>query len=40
MVNYTAKYTKIETVDIAQLVKWPEVVTELRASKNAVRRSS
>lgn len=28
MVNYTAKYTKIETGYMGQLVEWPEVVTE------------
>jgi len=26
--NYTAKYTKISSGYIGQLVKWPEVVTE------------
>lgn len=26
--NYTAKYTKIESGYMAQLVEWPEVVTE------------
>ena len=28
MVNYTAKYTKISTGYMGQLVEWPEVVTE------------
>ena len=28
MVNYTAKYTKIETGYMGQLVDWPEVITE------------
>ena len=28
MVNYTAKYTRIETGYMGQLVEWPEVVTE------------
>ena len=28
MVNYTAKYTKIESGHLGQLVEWPEVVTE------------
>jgi len=28
MVNYTAKYTKIDSGYIGQLVEWPEVVTE------------
>ncbi|MCK4905249.1 type II toxin-antitoxin system HicB family antitoxin [bacterium] len=26
--NYTAKYTKIESGYMAQLVEWPEIVTE------------
>ena len=26
--NYTAKYTKIESGYMAQLIEWPEVVTE------------
>lgn len=26
--NYTAKYTKIESGYIGQLVEWPEVITE------------
>ena len=26
--SYTAKYTKLETVYMGQLVEWPEVVTE------------
>ncbi|MDO8673304.1 MAG: type II toxin-antitoxin system HicB family antitoxin [Dehalococcoidia bacterium] len=30
MVNFTAKYTKIETGYLGQLVEWPEVVTEGR----------
>ena len=28
MVNYTAKYTKIQSGYMGQLVEWPEVVTE------------
>ena len=28
MVNYTAKYTKIESGYLGQLIEWPEVVTE------------
>ena len=28
MVNYTAKYTKIDSGYLGQLVEWPEVVTE------------
>ncbi len=28
MVNYTAKYTKISSGYLGQLVEWPEVVTE------------
>ena len=28
MTNYTAKYTKIESGYMGQLVEWPEVVTE------------
>jgi predicted RNase H-like HicB family nuclease len=28
MVNYTAKYTKIELGYMDQLIEWPEVVTE------------
>ena len=28
MTNYTAKYTKIETGYMGQLIEWPEVVTE------------
>lgn len=28
MTNYTAKYTKIDTVYMGQLIAWPEVVTE------------
>ncbi len=30
MINYTAKYTKIEAGYMGQLVEWPEVVTEGR----------
>jgi len=30
MVNYTAKYTKITSGYMGQLVEWPEVVTEGR----------
>jgi predicted RNase H-like HicB family nuclease len=28
MVNYTAKYTKIESGYMGRLVEWPEVITE------------
>ena len=28
MINYTAKYTKISSGYMGQLVEWPEVVTE------------
>ena len=28
MVNYTAKYTKIASGYMGQLIEWPEVVTE------------
>ena len=28
MVNYTAKYTKVPSGYMGQLVEWPEVVTE------------
>jgi len=28
MVNYTAKYTKIPSGYMGQLIEWPEVVTE------------
>jgi predicted RNase H-like HicB family nuclease len=28
MVNYTAKYTKIHSGYMGQLIEWPEVVTE------------
>jgi predicted RNase H-like HicB family nuclease len=28
MVNYTAKYTKIKTGYMGQVIEWPEVVTE------------
>ncbi len=28
MINYTAKYTKIDGGYMGQLVEWPEVVTE------------
>ena len=28
MINYTAKYTKVESGYMGQLVEWPEVVTE------------
>jgi len=40
MVNYTAKYTKIESGYMGQLVEWPEVVTEgkdLEDCRNALR---
>ncbi len=28
MINYTAKYTKIASGYMGQLVEWPEVITE------------
>ncbi len=28
MINYAAKYTKIDSGYLGQLVEWPEVVTE------------
>ena len=28
MISYTAKYTKIDSGYLGQLVEWPEVVTE------------
>ena len=28
MINYTAKYTKIDTGHMCQLIEWPEIVTE------------
>ncbi len=28
MVNYTAKYTKIQSGYMGQIVEWPEVITE------------
>jgi predicted RNase H-like HicB family nuclease len=28
MINYTAKYTKIDTGYMRQLIEWPEIVTE------------
>jgi len=28
MINYTAKYTKITSGYLGQLVEWPEVITE------------
>ncbi len=28
MVNYTAKYTKISSGYMGQLIEWPEVITE------------
>jgi predicted RNase H-like HicB family nuclease len=28
LINYTAKYTKIDSGYMGQLVEWPEVVTE------------
>ena len=30
MTNYTAKYTKIDSGYMGQLVEWPEVVTEAK----------
>jgi predicted RNase H-like HicB family nuclease len=30
MINYTAKYTKIASGYMGQLVEWPEVITEGR----------
>jgi len=40
MINYTAKYTTIESGYMGQLVEWPEVVTEgkdLEDCRNALR---
>jgi predicted RNase H-like HicB family nuclease len=28
MINYTAKYTKIDSGYMGQLIEWPEVITE------------
>jgi predicted RNase H-like HicB family nuclease len=28
MINYTAKYTKIDAGYMGQLVEWPEIITE------------
>ena len=28
MINYTAKYTKIDSGYLGQIIEWPEVVTE------------
>jgi predicted RNase H-like HicB family nuclease len=28
MINYTAKYTKIKSGYMGQLIEWPEVITE------------
>ncbi|RLB18031.1 MAG: type II toxin-antitoxin system HicB family antitoxin [Deltaproteobacteria bacterium] len=28
MINYTAKYTKIQSGYMGQIVEWPEVITE------------
>jgi len=33
--SYTAKYSKIDSGYIGQLVEWPEVVTEGKISKSA-----
>ncbi|GAK53921.1 hypothetical protein U14_05196 [Candidatus Moduliflexus flocculans] len=33
--NYTAKYTKISSGYMGQLVEWPEVITEGKISKIA-----
>jgi len=30
MVNYTAKYTKIDSGYMGQLIDWPEVITEVK----------
>ena len=30
MINYTAKYTKIASGYMGQLVEWPEVITEAK----------
>ena len=30
MINYTAKYTKIDSGYLGQIIEWPEVVTEGR----------
>ena len=40
MINYTAKYTKINSGYMGQLVEWPEVVTEgrdLEECRNMIR---
>lgn len=34
MINYTAKYTKINSGYMGQLVEWPEVVTEGKDLEN------
>ena len=34
MINYTAKYTKIDAGYMGQLVEWPEVVTEGKDLEN------
>ena len=34
MINYTAKYTKIASGYMGQLVEWPEVVTEGKDLEN------
>ena len=34
MINYTAKYTKIASGYMGQLVEWPEVLTEGRDLEN------
>ena len=34
MINYTAKYTKIESGYLGQLIEWPEVVTEGKDLEN------
>lgn len=35
--NYTAKYTKVESGYMGQLVEWPEVVTEGRTFEDCRR---
>jgi predicted RNase H-like HicB family nuclease len=34
MRNYTAKYTKIESGYMGQLIEWPEVITEADTIEN------
>ena len=37
MVTYTAKYTKIDSGHMGQLIEWPEVVTEGRSLEDCRR---